>query len=130
MDRRFTRARRLTEAGQYQAVFADASACSSAYFTLLAIANTQDFARLGLAIAKRRIPKSVGRSRVKRIVRESFRHHHELLAGVDVVVLARDRAVSASGVELRRTLDQQWQRLSSAVAERANAVRPSRKKIS
>ena len=117
MDRRFTRARRLTKPSQYRAVFANASACGSAYFTLLGIPNALGTARLGLAIARRRIPRAAGRSRVKRIVRESFRHQHELLAGVDVVVLARDRAANASSAELRHTLDGQWRRLSSKVAE-------------
>lgn len=111
MDRRLRRGQRLSKAVEFRAIFAGARACQGEYFTLLGKANQLAVARLGLAIAKRRLRLAVRRNKVKRVVRESFRHHQHQLAGVDVVVLARDRAAAATPRRLRASLDAQWPRL-------------------
>ena len=70
--------------------------------------------RLGLAIAKKRAKRAVDRNRIKRIARESFRHHREQLMGYDAVVMNKDRAASASAIELRQSLDTLWLELIKA----------------
>ena len=45
--------------------------------------------RLGISVAKRNVKKSVQRSFLKRLVRESFRLHKRSLLGLDVVVLVK-----------------------------------------
>lgn len=66
-------------------------------------------ARLGLAIAKKQLPRAVDRNRVKRIVRESFREHQ--LQDYDVVVLARRETLTATNDELFASLRLHWKRL-------------------
>ncbi len=112
MNRRFARNRRLVKAAEYRAVFDHAQACSSDYFTLLGIVNEDSPGRLGLAIAKRRIARATRRNAVKRIVRESFRHHQHELAALDIVVIAKTAAETADRKRLRSTLDAQWARLA------------------
>ena len=77
---------------------------------MLVRGNDFGIARLGLAVAKKRVRRAVARNRIKRLVRESFRHHGEVLRGLDVVVLCRFNGV-APGEELRRSLARHWQRL-------------------
>ena len=72
-------------------------------------------ARLGLAIAKKRIRRASARNRIKRLVRESFRYHAAELCGLDVVVLARGDG-AASNRELLDSLATHWQRLGRALA--------------
>ncbi len=48
--------------------------------------NGLGFARLGLIIPKRHLPRAVDRNRVKRLWREWFRHHQERLQGSDVLL--------------------------------------------
>ncbi|MFL2555778.1 MAG: ribonuclease P protein component [Gammaproteobacteria bacterium] len=55
--------------------------------------NGTDIARLGLAISKKYIKKSVDRNRIKRIVRESFRLQKKNLKGIDVVVLLKRKLI-------------------------------------
>jgi ribonuclease P protein component len=43
-------------------------------------------ARLGLIVPKRYLPRAVDRNRVKRLLREWFRHRQESLQGRDIVV--------------------------------------------
>jgi ribonuclease P protein component len=85
--------------------------------TVLAKPNELDHARLGLAISKRIIKHAVGRNRVKRLVRESFRQHQQSLMGLDIVVLSRKGAPQASNPELTAALQTHWQRLIKQLAK-------------
>ena len=48
--------------------------------------NRMAGARLGLVVTKKGTPKAYRRNRVKRLIRESFRHEAPTLPGVDIVV--------------------------------------------
>ena len=111
----FTREQRLLTGRQFKNVFAKPRRSSDRYFTVLARDNGCERARLGLAVAKKRIRLLVGRNRIKRLVRESFRHHADSLGAVDVVVMSRfdGRADNAS---LMRSLRSHWKRIGSSAA--------------
>lgn len=115
MRRRFARAQRLLKPGDFRKVFGAASACRGQYFTLLGLPNDLPWARLGLAVAKRRIAHAVRRNTVKRTVRESFRHHQHQLPGLDIVVVAKAGAAQAAPAQLRRALETQWRKLADLV---------------
>lgn len=57
--------------------------------------------RLGLAVSRKVDPHAVGRNRIKRVIRDAFRHCRASLAGGDYVVVARVGAARFSGDELR-----------------------------
>jgi ribonuclease P protein component len=62
--------------------------------------------RLGVTVSKR-VGNSVVRNRVKRCIREWFRHaREELPAGSDIVVIARRKARELSSVEVAAVLDE------------------------
>lgn len=65
-------------------------------------------ARLGLAISKKCARRAVDRNRLKRIVRESFRRHRQLIPGVDVVVLCARGATTIPNRRLFDALGQAW----------------------
>jgi ribonuclease P protein component len=83
-------------------------------FTVLYKENGAQEARLGLAISKKTCRLAVGRNRLKRIVRESFRHHRHDLKGLDVVVLNQAAATRASNKVLFDSLHKHWQRCRSS----------------
>lgn len=72
----------------------------------------QAAARLGLAISRRVDKRAVGRNRIKRQARESFRRIRARLPDRDFVLLARACAASASNAELAADLDRLWQRFA------------------
>jgi ribonuclease P protein component len=74
-------------------------------------ANEEGRARLGLAVGVKAAVNSVGRNRIKRLVRESFRHRQQALPAVDVVVNARAAAVKSSNDEIRASLAAHWDRI-------------------
>jgi ribonuclease P protein component len=96
-------------------VFAEPRRSADRYFTVLARDNGLLHARLGLAVGKKHVRRAVGRNRIKRLVRESFRVHAGDLGGVDLVVLSRANATVENGV-LSRSLRTHWQRLGLGAA--------------
>jgi len=107
----FPRANRLLKAREYDAVFKKNRRVVNRYWTVLGHQQQEDQPRLGMAIAKKRAKHAVTRNRIKRVCRESFRHHRQLLSGFDVVVMNRDAAATATKQELRLALDDLWKKL-------------------
>ena len=51
--------------------------------------NSHPQARLGIVVAKRNVRLAVARNRIKRLVRETFRHQQQRLNGLDIVVVVK-----------------------------------------
>ena len=58
-----------------------------------------------MAISKRHARTAVERNRVKRLVRETFRHHRAALPVIDVVVMLRNGTAGTPTVVLRAGLE-------------------------
>jgi len=95
-------------------VLAGASKSRDRFFTVLSRENGTDFARLGLAISRKHCRRAIGRNRLKRLVRESFRRHQADLAGLDVVVLGQPGTNRADNRALFDSLARHWQKTRSA----------------
>ena len=103
---------RLLTAPDYQAVFSQAEfKVSRPQFLILAIRHGNVNPRLGLVIAKKNIRLAVQRNRVKRLIRESFRHHQHLLTGLDIVILARKGLDATDNAATTQLLETLWQDL-------------------
>jgi ribonuclease P protein component len=102
---------RLRKPAEYKKVFAKPVRSTDKYFTLLAIRNPLHHPRLGLAIAKKNIKKSVERNPIKRAIKESFRLHQHHLGNLDIVVMARSNAAKVPQKQLAYSLERHWNRL-------------------
>ena len=111
---RFEKRHRLLNEADYGRVFRKATRSRDSLFTALCRHNDNNTPRLGLAIAKKHCRRATARNRIKRIVRESFRQHQALLAGLDIIVMNQPAAKAASNQELSASLETHWQRLSKA----------------
>lgn len=89
---------------------------ADADITLLARSNGLDHARLGLAIARKQLPRAVARNRIKRLARESFRQHQRELAGMDVIVMVRRGIGERSNSEIFTQLEALWRKLRKKLA--------------
>lgn len=56
------------------------------HFKVFFVGNFKSNARLGIIASKKSLPRSTDRNRVKRIIREVFRHHNIKYCRVDLVV--------------------------------------------
>lgn len=108
----FPRQVRLLTAGDYQVVFNNTSSkVFAGEFLLLATKRNDDLARLGLIVAKKNEKHAVGRNRIKRLVRNSFRHNKSKLAGYDIVFLARQGIKELDNSTLSNRVEKAWDQL-------------------
>ena len=109
----FSRQQRLLSSPDFQRIFTEAQ-CKSAdrYLILLACRNSYSYPRLGLAITKKKIKTAVARQRIKRLIRESFRHNKELLGGLDIVVMTQTCSQAVDNKVLFNSLKDHWHKLA------------------
>ena len=113
MNLGFGREKRLLTPQQFKAVFDSASnKVPGKNVLLLARDNQFEHPRLGLVIGKKSVKLAVERNRIKRQIRESFRHSQNILTGVDIVIVARRGIADLSNIELRQQFDKMWKRLA------------------
>jgi ribonuclease P protein component len=102
---------RLRRAADFTALRKPTGRLGSACFRIRYRDNEVGFARLGQAVSRRVSKRAVDRNRIKRIVRESFRHARGRLPAVDVLIIADTSASGLSRADLRSEVDRLWQRL-------------------
>lgn len=68
-----------------------------------------------MVISKKVTPKAVDRNRIKRLIRESFRHHDP--GNLDIVVLSRKAINTLDNGELSAKLDAGFNQLSAAMGK-------------
>ncbi|MEN8823682.1 MAG: ribonuclease P protein component, partial [Glaciecola sp.] len=96
----FTRELRLLTPAHFSYVFEDAVPAPSKHITILARKNSNyTHPRLGITIAKNRVRKAHDRNRLKRVIRESFRHHQHFLPNVDIIVIGKSNLDTLSNQE-------------------------------
>ena len=111
----FLNTARLSQPDHYRRVFDNPEyRVSSGAFLLLATPGATQSSRLGLVFAKKNIRLAVRRNRIKRLVREHFRHH-AFEEAIDLVVLARSGADHLDNPRLWQDLDQLWNALVKKV---------------
>ena len=108
---RFSHNLRIKTAGEFDFVFEKPFRSANRCFTALARPNQRDYPRLGLIISKRCAKSAVQRNRLKRLIRESFRHSQRRLAGLDIIVIGKAQAVTKTNQELFTLLGRQWMEL-------------------
>ncbi|GLZ27567.1 ribonuclease P protein component [Stutzerimonas stutzeri] len=120
MSRGFGREKRLLTPRQFKAVFDSPSGkVPGRNVLLLARENDLQHPRLGLVIGKKSVKLSVERNRIKRQIRETFRHHQMELAGWDIVIIARKGLADLDNPELAKQFAKLWKRLSRNPAKTA-----------
>ncbi len=112
----FTPAHRLHTKREFTAVFQNNHRSSDALLTLLAQHNGLAHARLGLAVSKKTSKLAVERNRLKRIIRESFRHQCAHLPPVDIVAITRPGAGGTPAAALQDSLARHWRRICTRCA--------------
>ncbi len=106
----FSRNNRLTTKHDFQTVFASATKATHRSLIVLYRSNNLPQARLGIIVPKQHVRLAVSRHRVRRLIRESFRHHKDALKGLDIVVLIRSKCTPLDAV--RNDVEYLWQKIT------------------
>lgn len=109
MDFSFSRKFRLTSKHDFAVVFA--SPIKTTNRNLLALYKRNQFShpRLGIILKKTIVKQAVKRVLLRRIIRESFRHHKDTIEGLDIVVLLRSECTPFDKSKFREMVDKLWQ---------------------
>lgn len=102
------RAYRLRAPAAFRATTRTGLKLRDALFTVYAAPNGLAIARLGIAVSRRVSAKAVERNRIKRHIRESFRLNQDMLAGLDLVVIAHSATAGAPNLVLTHSLERHW----------------------
>ena len=108
--------RRVRRKVEFEAAYKRGRRVSDGLFTMTVRANDVGGPRLGLAIAARTIGNAVARNRLRRLIRESFRHAQHGLPAADIIVGAKVAARSAPDPQRRQSLNALWNKIASQCA--------------
>ncbi|TDT44073.1 ribonuclease P protein component [Halospina denitrificans] len=118
-DNRFPRQARLLNSRAYTQVFSDVQFKTGNRHLLMLATQTRapepSQSRLGIIVARKHLKRAVDRNRIKRLVRESFRHRQNDIPSLDVIVLARPGIGTLDNQQLYQQLDRLWSKLSHQV---------------
>jgi ribonuclease P protein component len=112
----FPRTARVRAKADYTRVFEQARRTSHPLLTLH-WQRTETPPRLGLAVSRKVDTRAVGRNRIKRTLRENFRHLRAQLVGGDYVVVARSAAAAANAAQLADAFVQTLRRAGALPAQ-------------
>ena len=88
----------------FQNVYRFGKSFANRYLVMYVLKNECEKNRIGISVSKK-VGNSVIRHRVTRLLRESYRLHEDMFnSGLDIVVLARAAAESASYCEIESAL--------------------------
>ena len=94
----------LKSNSDFRRVYRGGKSYANKYLVMYVLENGTDQNRLGISVSKK-VGNSVVRHRITRLVRESYRLHENIFnSGLDIVVVARANAASASYREIESAL--------------------------
>ena len=114
MQAKYPRRSRLTRSEDFKRAFRSSIRSKNGAFSVVAVRNSRRYARFGMSVPARIVKAAVERNRLKRLARECFRDNQQILAGLDVVVVARPGSSTMSAASLRDSLSSHWQRVRAA----------------
>ena len=110
----FNKLSRITQSKQFNLLFSCSKKIYGEYFSFRFRENNCLRARLGVIVTKKNQKRAVQRNHLKRVVRESFRNEQYNLIGMDIIVLVKRGAEKACSLTLRKDLQKNWRKISSA----------------
>lgn len=111
VDFSFPREIRLLAEPEYNVVFRQGVRVKLDRFIGQVTLNSEGRARLGLAVSKKSCRKASERNRIKRLIREYFRHHKNDLGGRDFIVLITPKAAVTPDHALRIELAKLFEKM-------------------
>lgn len=99
----FAKSDRLLKSTEFDDVFKKAEKkLVNNYFLLLALPKQSSCSRLGMVVAKKKIPLAVQRNNFKRTIKEEFRKNKNKINKMDILILAKENKKKIIKKDLRK----------------------------
>jgi ribonuclease P protein component len=118
VDRTFPKSVRLRKRADFLKLFGVPDKFVIKGFLVVWNANELAYPRLGITVSKK-VGCAVIRNRVKRFVREVYRHHRSLLPPVDINIIARREAALMDFSSAQRELEKALRHIGASTCVRA-----------
>ncbi len=125
IDARFPRHARVRARADFDRIFKDGRRVALPMLALHWLADGQP-ARLGLAVSRKVDRRAVGRNRIKRILRDQFRHDRGRLPPGAYVLVARPAAATATPDALREAMTSLLRRAGALPHPAPDGTMPAR----
>lgn len=112
---RFPQRVRLLTPAQFDRTFKQGRRLHQGPLSAALVPNGLDHPRIGFALAKKFVRRAVQRNRLKRLLRERFRHEQHRFAAMDLVIFLRTALPDVADAETA-AVDRLWARLDSTCA--------------
>lgn len=96
---------RLHSGPEFDRVYRRGARAGDGLFAVNALPNSLGYARLGMSIGAKTAGNAVHRNRVRRLIRELFRHRRAELPALDLVITSRPGAKGAERAQLLASLE-------------------------
>ena len=116
------RTARLLKPGDFAALRTASRRLNARHFIAEFAPNNRAGCRLGQAVSRRVSKRAVDRNRIKRLIRDSYRHMRLQLPAIDILLIARTSAVQTPAATLREDLSILWAKLAALKASAANGT--------
>ena len=113
---------RLLKPGDFAALRTASRRLNARHFIAEFAPNNRAGCRLGQAVSRRVSKRAVDRNRIKRLIRDSYRHMRLQLPAIDILLIARTSAVQTPAATLREDLSILWAKLAALKASAANGT--------
>lgn len=114
IDNLLSRECRLRTPKEFQHVYRSKQWGGSQHYTFNALAHElvdKTSSRLGVTVSKKVAKQAVVRNRIKRQIKEFYRHRSESILNSDLVITAKPSCAKANDLERQQSLEQLWDKI-------------------
>lgn len=118
MDFSFGKDKRLLNAQDFKAVFDKSNKkIHSKHLLTFVKYNQHSHPRLGLAITKKKLKNANDRNRLKRLIREHFRHHQHQIQNLDLVFIVKISFTKQDYSAIKAEINEIFSKLTTLLAK-------------
>lgn len=95
---------RLKKSSEFSRIYKRGKSFADKYLVVYFLPNKIEETRLGISVSKK-VGNAVTRNRIKRLIKEAFRHNVNLEKNYDIIIIARVRSNTASYDRIEKSVN-------------------------